>query len=355
MRRLLAWFFAALAVLALAETLISLIHSDQWWIQVLNFPRLLTLIVIGVIALGCAVFARCRRWGAVLVPVLVIAAALQFWRIYPYVPFAPAEVIEASALPGVQAGSCFKALGLNVFQHNRQYDRTIRLIDRERPDVLLLMETDDRWVKALAPVLKRYPHRLLRPIDNTYGLVFASKLPVRSARTENITDQNTPTVYAELTTRDGQRFDYIGLHPRPPLPGQDTDLRDRKIEHAALRIAGHRLPAMAMGDFNDVAWSRTTRVFKQVGGYLDPRIGRGTYPSFPAKYAPIGWPLDQMFVSRDFAIRSLNILEDVGADHRPLMVVLCLVPKRARSANAVPDTRDAEARQAARTMTRTEK
>lgn len=352
MRKLLAWSFAALAMLALAETVISLIHSDQWWIQILNFPRLLSIIAVGLIAIGCAVFAHGWRWGTVLVPVLVIAAALQFWRIYPYVPFAPIEVVEASALPGIQAASCFKALGLNVFQHNRQYDRTIRLIEREQPDIMLLMETDDRWVKALTPVLKRYPHRLLRPIDNTYGLVFASKLPVRSAHTENITDQNTPTVYAELTARDGQRFDYIGLHPRPPLPGQDTDLRDRKIEHAALRIAGHRLPAMAMGDFNDVAWSRTTQLFKQVGGYLDPRIGRGSYPSFPAKYAPVGWPLDQMFVSRDFAIRSLHILEDVGADHRPLMAQLCLAPQAARPANAAPDTIDPAARRAARTMTR---
>nr|WP_277924518.1 endonuclease/exonuclease/phosphatase family protein [Sphingomonas sp. CROZ-RG-20F-R02-07] len=188
-------------------------------------------------------------------------------------------------------------------QHNRDYAATIATIatiDRERPDVLLLMETDQPWAKALAPVLARYPHRLLRPIDNTYGLIFATTLPVDQARTKNITDQNTPTVYARLRTRGGQPFDYIGLHPRPPIAGEDTNLRDRKIEHAALRIAGAKVPAMAMGDFNDVAWSRTTQLFKRVGGYLDPRIGRGSYPSFPAQYAAVGWPLDQLFVSKAF-------------------------------------------------------
>ena len=351
MRKVFAWIFATLAVLALVETLVSLIHSNRWWIQVLGFPRLLSLIVIGIIAIGCAAFAKRGSLG--LLAVLAIAAALQLWRIYPYVPFAPIEVAEADTLGAIDAQSCFKALGLNVYQHNRDYPATIRMIKRERPDILLLMETDGPWIKALAPVLARYPYKLLRPIDNTYGLVFASKLPVRSAHTENITDQNTPTVFARLTTRGGQPFDFTGLHPRPPLPGQDTDLRDRKIEHAALWIAGDRLPAMAMGDFNDVACSRTTQLFKQVGGYLDPRIGRGTYPSFPAKYAPVGWPLDQMFVSPEFTFRSLRILDNVGPDHRPLVAELCLTPGAARAANAAPDPLDAEARKAARRMTDT--
>lgn len=356
MRRVFSWIFPALAVAALVVTLISLIHSDQWWIQVLNFPRLLSLIVIGIIALGCAVFFGRSRAGLWLVPVLATAAALQFWRFYPYVPFAPTEIVAASDLTSggtvIEDASCFTLLGLNVLQHNRQYDRTIALIEREQPDILLLMETDGKWTRALAPVLSAYPHTLLRPIDNTYGLIFASKLPVRSAKTENITDQDTPTVYAGLTTRDGQPFDYIGLHPRPPRPGQDTDLRDRKIAHAALRITDNDLPALAMGDFNDVAWSRTTSLFKQVGGYLDPRIGRGSYPTFPADYASVGWPLDQLFLSPDFTFRSLRVLEDVGSDHRPLAAQVCLAPELARLANTSAENPDPATREAVRAMTR---
>ena len=254
MRKALAWLFLALALIALVVTLVSLIHSDQWWVQVLGFPRLLCLIAIALVALGCIAFVR--RWRAVLLVLLAASAGLQFWRIYPYVPFAPVEVVDTRALGTVPSESCFTALGLNVLQYNRDYAATLRMIDREQPDILLLMETDGRWVDALAPALARYPHRLLRPIDNTYGLVFASKLPVTRMHSENVTDQNTPTVYARIATRAGQPFDYVGLHPRPPAPGHDTDLRDRKIERAALRIAGNHLPAVAMGDFNDVPWSR---------------------------------------------------------------------------------------------------
>ena len=350
-RKALAWLFLALALIAAFVTLVSLVHSNQWWVQVLNFPRLLSLIVIALIALGCIAFAR--RWRPVLLVLLIASAAVQFWRLYPYVRFAPVEMGKTKALSAISPRSCFTALGLNVLQHNRDYEATMRMVDRERPDILLLMETDGNWVQALAPVLTRYPHKLLRPIDNTYGMVFASKLPVTSAHTENVTDQDTPTVYVRLATRDGQPFDYVGLHPRPPVPGQDTDLRDRKIERAALRITGSQLPAMAMGDFNDVAWSRTTQLFKQVGGYLDPRIGRGTYPTFPAKYVAVGWPLDQMFVTPGFVLRSLRILENVGSDHRPLLANLCLSPDLAARVNAVPDLVGPGARNAARSMTKT--
>ena len=332
LRAALAWLFGSLAAAAIAVTVTSTIRSNQGWIRVLDFPRLLELIAIGVIGLGCAIFLR--RWRCTFLGALLLAAGWQVWRIYPYIAGVGTEVVQADDLNDIEPSSCFSAFGLNVLQFNRNYAATIAAIDREQPDVLLLMETDNRWEQALSKVLRRYPYRLLRPIDNTYGMLFATKLPVRSARVVNITDQNTPTIYARLVTRDGRPFDYIGLHPRPPFPGQDTARRDAKIERAALATGGDdHMPAMAMGDFNDVAWSHTTQLFKKVGGFLDPRIGRGSYPTFPADYAAVGWPLDQMFVSPDFTFRGLRVLENVGSDHRPLAAELCL-PRTRPAGNA---------------------
>nr|WP_243446267.1 endonuclease/exonuclease/phosphatase family protein [Polymorphobacter fuscus] len=238
----------------------------------------------------------------------------------PYTPLGSKEIAFADRQD--KGDGCFSALSLNVLESNRDYARTAKLIDRERPDILLLLETDRRWEAALAPQLGRYPHVVAQPQDNTYGLIFASRLPMREGRVEMIAEADVPSVSAVLTAR--RPFRVIGLHPRPPSPGQDTEARDAEIAVAARRAARDKRPVLAFGDFNDVAWSRTSQLFKRIGGYLDPRIGRGTFATFPAWAPLLGWPLDHMFVTPEFEVRSLRVLENVGSDHLPVSAILCL-------------------------------
>lgn len=310
----------ALAVVACLATGVSAIPSNLWWIRALDFARIPMLAVIAVLLLVSARWVRTAR--LLTVAGLLVAGTWQAWRIRDYTPVVAAELpLDAEAHDQT---SCFTAIGFNVLQHNRNYARTLALLQREQPDVLLLMETDSLWLAALGPVLASYPHVSQRALDNTYGMIFASRLAVDAAHFEHPTSANTPTFYATVTTREGRSFDFVGLHPRPPLPGQDTDQRDASIARAAQRQAGDPAPGVAMGDFNDVAWSRTTQRFKSDGGYLDPRVGRGPYASFPARYTRVGWPLDQIFVTPAFTVGFVRILENVGSDHRPLAVRLCL-------------------------------
>ncbi|MHA6718850.1 endonuclease/exonuclease/phosphatase family protein [Sphingomonas sp. RS6] len=183
-------------------------------------------------------------------------------------------------------------------------------------------------------MLRRYPHRLERPLKNGYGMIFATRLAMRDGRIESIVRPDTPSAHAALTAK--APFRVIALHPRPPVPGRDSDSRDAEIAVAARRVAREQLPVLAIGDFNDVAWSHTSQLFKRIGGYLDPRVGRGTYPPFPA-WAPIlGWPLDQLFVTPEFEVRSINVLENVGSDHLPIHAELCLAGATTGSADPKP-------------------
>jgi endonuclease/exonuclease/phosphatase (EEP) superfamily protein YafD len=319
-----------LAGLLILVTALSVIESNEWWIRIWDFPR--AQILVGLLLVGALALWRDRRAGKVIVLTCAVAACWQLYRIFPYTPLASQEIAFADDVR-VSEGRCFSVLSLNVLESNRDYARTARLIDRVHPDVLLLMETDQRWADALAPQLADFPHRLERPLGNTYGIIFATRLPMRDGRIETIAEKNTPSVDAELTAR--QPFRIIALHPRPPVPGQDTEARDAEIAIAARRAAAANLPVLAIGDFNDVAWSHTSQLFKRIGGYLDARIGRGTFATFPAQMPFLGWPLDHMFVTPQFEVRSLDVLESVGSDHLPVHAELCLTGTQ--SANEPPD------------------
>lgn len=127
LRTLFAWLFGILAALACLATLLSTIRSNQGWSRVLDFPRLLELIAIGAIALGCATFMRRRHW--LLAAALALVAGWQAWRIWPYTPLAPTKMARADA--HADPRSCFSVLGLNVLQFNRNYPATIATIDRD--------------------------------------------------------------------------------------------------------------------------------------------------------------------------------------------------------------------------------
>ncbi len=318
-------------------TALSLIESNQWWIRIWDFPRL--QILFGLVLAAALSWWADRPAGRWIIFGCMLAAVWQLYRIYPYTKLATPEV----ALVANRAGSgaqCFSLLSLNVLQSNRNYAATAKLIDRRRPDLLLLMETDQRWANALKVQLKRYPHILARPLDNEYGMILASRLPMHGG-SATTGPRGTPEMSAVLDA--GKRFRVIALHPRPPVPGQDTDGRDAEIASAARRAAQSNMPVVAIGDFNDVAWSHTSKLFKRIGGYLDPRIGRGTYATFPADFPVLGWPLDQLFISPEISVRSLQILGNVGSDHLPLGAELCLAG--AASAGRQPASPTAEDRQ----------
>ena len=332
------WALRIFAAVLVLGTLASASDANQWWIRIWDFPRIQILVVLVLAAIGLWFLDRAvRPWASL---VLAVVAAYQLTRILPYTPLAPVEMADTQGL-ALAEDACFSLLTLNVLQDNRDYGRTLDLIRREDPDLLLLTETDQAWIDALEPVLGRYPGRIERPLDNTYGIAFASRLPMSNASIQDFAQADTPSVLATLEA-GGNAFRMIGLHPRPPKPRQDTEERDAEIVMAARMADDLAMPVLALGDFNDVAWSDTTRLFRDIGGFLDPRAGRGTYATFPAGLVWLGWPLDHLFATREFLFEEKAVLGSVGSDHRPVSARLCLAPAEGRRRNALSENPDLE-------------
>lgn len=307
------------ATLLLLVMLISLVPSDRWFIRTLDLVREPVTYFAAILLVATFVMKTSYRWWTVVA--LSGAVLINVWRIWPYIPLAQTETSTTDEVSATDR--CFTALAANVKMKNESYDRFAEWIRKYDPDVLFLMETDQKWINSLDPVLATYPHIARHPQPEAFGLAFASRLAVEKLAIVENTHRDTPTLYATLRTRGGSPIEFIGLHPKPPLPGWNTELRDENIVNAGIRTPDRLSDAFVMGDFNDVPWSRTTTKFRERGGWRDPRIGRGTFPTFPSRLLFLGWPLDQLMVKGQLQIASFEILPENGSDHRAVRARLC--------------------------------
>ena len=315
--------------LLLGVTALPLSRSKAWWVRMWDFPRV--QIAAG-LAGGLVLAILTGPWRPLRLPALAGALAYQLWRIRPYSPLVAREVGMAQPDPEQD----LRLLAANVLMENDRYAAMLARIDAVDPDVLLLMETDAAWVAALEPALARYPTVIRVPQENYYGLVFATRLETVEARAVRLSTDDTPSVFAELVDRQGRPFRFVGLHPRPPTPGEDTDERDAQILYSARFAAQSGMPLVAMGDFNDAAWSDTAQRFKTVGGYLDPRIGRGLFSSFDARRWWFRCPIDQIYVTPDVAMVDFHRGAATGSDHFPMIATIRLDAEAAARLNRAP-------------------
>lgn len=323
---------AVVGLILVAVTVLPLVRTEKWWIRSLDFPRLQ---VAALLALVLAVFVffynPSRILDNILVVALTVSLGYQAYQIFPYTRLSAPQAVKARS----SDPSCsVRLLIANVLMDNRQAGQFIALVERHRPDIVLAVETNAWWDQQLSTLERAYPFALKYPLENTYGMHLFSKLELRSPEVRFWIEDGVPSVRTAVRLGSGDWIMFYGIHPRPPEPQQDTEQRDAEILLVGKEVAAAGEPALIAGDLNDVAWSHTTRLFQRISGTLDPRVGRGMFPTFHAKYALLRWPLDHVFHTKEFALRELRRLASFGSDHFPVLVELSFEPEAASRQNA---------------------
>ena len=323
MSEVLRWLVMGIGVLMAAGTAASLSRNPHWLVRGWDFPR----IHIGVIAAGSAliylaVFFAGSLLEAALLLIVGGCAAWQAYKIFPYTWLAPRRV-KACAAASKEKSFCL--LTSNVQMDNHEFERFRRVVREADPDLVLLLETDDRWLTELGDLKRTHPHTVLQPQDNMYGIALYSRLPLTGGEVRFIIQDDIPSIRSEVELPCGAKFQLYCLHPRPPEPlrDQDSGPRDAELVVVGREIAKSEMPAVIAGDLNDVAWSATSELFLRISGLLDPRMGRGLYNTFNAKTPFLRFPLDHVFHSNCFELISLRRLGSVGSDHFPMLIELC--------------------------------
>ncbi len=329
---MLSYFLLAVSGLCLAASLLPLVPMSHGLIRIFDFGRLQVIAVALAVAVITGLAGMTSHVDYLSLAMAGCALVLQVCFVLRFTPLWWKQTRSARGAP--KADATISVLTCNVKQGNRDYVRVAGLVRERQPDIAIFMETDDAWAKALGPCLADFAETMEHPLDNSYGMILASRLPLEDARVRFLLNEEVPSISGVVTLANGAAVRIIALHPEPPVPTRDTMGRDAEILVVAEEARDESLPMLVTGDLNDVAWSRTTRRFLRISRLLDPRQGRGLFNSFHAHHWFMRWPLDHIFHSDDFALVSIERLPDVGSDHFPMYYCFELSP--AASGNAPP-------------------
>lgn len=310
-------------------SLVPLIRHDYWIFRVCEYPRLQKLFINVCLLLSLVLFFEITTTSDQVISLLLFFnTGYLAYQIFPF------TILSRKQLHGVKKNDSNKQIGLfigNVYQYNRQADEYLKCIYSKDPDVVMLVETDMWWAEKLEVLKEKYPHHLLAPSDNTYGMMLFSKFELQDGRVKFLVEDDIPSVHTIIKLPSGDLISFYGLHPTPPVPQENprSTERDKEILLIGKVSVKNKQPVIVAGDLNDVAWSYTTGLFSRISGLLDPRKGRGFFNTFHAKYFFLRFPLDHVFCSNDFTLVDIKRMPNCGSDHFPMYIKLQYSPEEA--------------------------
>ncbi|MGP9798130.1 endonuclease/exonuclease/phosphatase family protein [Halomonas sp. 86] len=347
---LLTPLLACIALIPLLATLIARIPLRWWWVRCFEFPRVQIATLSLLCGVSALVFLSPGNWRTAIWVIVLITVALQSQYILPWTRLWPVDVKNASKQSSSK--QYITLLIANVLTPNRHTEGLLGMIQQHQPDIILTLESDQWWQDKLDPVLaERWKYNVKVPLDNLYGMHLYSRLPLKDTSVKWLIQEDIPSIHTQVQLESGDYIRLYAVHPRPPAPSESEKSlwRDAELLWVGQEVHQTPQPTLVAGDLNDVAWSRTTRLFCRVSGMLDPRRGRGMFSTFHAKNPLLRWPLDHIFVTNHFTLVNMQRLDAFGSDHFPILATLCYQPSR-QNEQERPEADSEEHQQASETI-----
>lgn len=315
---------AVISILLIVAVFLSLVRNDYWVYKILEYPRLQKFTLVLIIS-ACWLFYWPVKslFFQIVLGGLALSIIFLAYKIWPYTFLAKKEMVE---IQSVNPENELKLFSANVLEQNQQYLSMLHQIREVNPDLIFLLETNAAWAASMKELEKDYPFTLLCPLENSYGLLFYSRMKFQSAEIKYLVKGYIPSIDVIIILPSGKKMQLWGLHPAPPVPGESlySTAKDKEIMKVGFKAKECQLPSIVFGDLNDVAWSHTTELFCKTSGMLDPRCGRGFFNTFSAHHWYIRFPLDYIFCSNDFGLVNMKRMPKNGSDHFAMFIHLAL-------------------------------
>jgi endonuclease/exonuclease/phosphatase (EEP) superfamily protein YafD len=213
-------------------------------------------------------------------------------------------------------------------QHNDHYDLLLNLIHLHAPDVVVLVEVNQKWIDAIEPATKAYPYKNI--VIEGPGLALFSKFPIENSEVHKFGKSFHPRIIATLRI-DRTPVQIVVAHPTTPQSEGGFVERNREFDLLKKEIGALRSPKILIGDLNCGPWSPAF-VNLLAAGLVDSEQGVGPQPSWPARagrvinsvFVPPVIPIDHLLVSDDVCVTDRKVGPAMQSDHLPVFVKVLL-------------------------------
>jgi len=250
-----------------------------------------------------------RRWANGLV--IGFVSLMGFWHLQP--------LLWRGDELGVEGERAFQVTGLNVLTSNRDEEAVLEHLREVGSDVLILIETDTRWVNVLKRGLPEYGESYSVPRGDNFGMLILSKTPfLKKIKLES---HGVPILQVN-GVYGGEKLAIIAVHPIPPI-GKGFKAMNasylEEVEELCHQAREQGMIPVVVGDFNATPWSEGYRRLMNGAALESAANGEGELTSwnrFKNRGVPFaGLLIDHILYGEGLKKVSFEVGPATGSDH----------------------------------------
>lgn len=306
-------FFTVLIPLTLLFGLLNYCGYQYYLLDNISNFRFQVFILGLLLLIGSIVLFRVNRKYSWMLFVVIIGLIINYMELYPYFNFNKPSLYDESA--------GFKVLLTNILTSNARYNSVIKLINKEKPDIVVIQEVNVTWIDKLKELKKAYIYGIDCPRADNYGISVYSKIPIRNVSIAYYTFQDIFVPYITFETSiDKQKVNFIAFHTIPPFNSKYFAIRNDQLKAISSWVKNSKYPVVVLGDLNVSPFSHYYKNMANNSGLIDSRKGFGIYPSWPTSLPSLfRLPLDLILHTKELKTVYIKTGEPIGSDHLPVI------------------------------------
>lgn len=307
---------AAVAWLVLAATAAGSAGRWHWLLDLVSHFRW-HLLLIACLWLA----ATFRRLGPAAMTGLVAAIVWNASAILPY--WLPVTTSAVAPAPGA---ATLSILTVNVNSGNTSHGRLLAYLRGRRPDIVAILELTPAWAEAVGELDDLYPHRLVEPRPDNFGVAVLSRWPFTAAEIRAFGITPYPNAIVLVEPDEGTPFRVVATHAYPPMNAEASRRLRTQLAGLAEFVAAPGPPTIVAGDLNATPWSVAFRDFARTTGLRDSSLGMGLRSTWNTRLWLPGIPIDHILVPPGTTVLRRSVGPDIGSDHLPVEAELIIPP-----------------------------